>query len=60
MIVQGIAYARRMARTLVAAAAFAAVATTAMAADPIKVGFSIALTGANVPNGKQLLVALEI
>ncbi len=60
MIVQGIAYARRMARTLVAAAAFAAVATTAMAADPIKVGFSIALTGANGPNGKQLLVALEI
>jgi len=30
------------------------------AADPIKVGFSMALTGAVAPNGKQLLVALEI
>jgi branched-chain amino acid transport system substrate-binding protein len=30
------------------------------AADPIKVGFSMALTGAVAPNGKQLLAALEI
>ena len=30
------------------------------AADPIKVGFSMALTGAVAPNGKQLLLALEI
>jgi len=30
------------------------------AADPIKVGFSIALTGGVAPNGKQLLLALEI
>jgi branched-chain amino acid transport system substrate-binding protein len=30
------------------------------AADPIKVGFSMALTGAVAPNGNQLLVALEI
>lgn len=30
------------------------------AADPVKVGFSIGLTGANAPNGKQLLVAIEM
>ena len=32
----------------------------AYAADPIKVGFSLALTGAVAPNGKQMLMALEI
>lgn len=32
----------------------------AAAADPVKVGFSLGLTGANAPNGKQLLIALEI
>jgi len=32
----------------------------AVAADPVKVGFSLGLTGANAPNGKQLLIALEI
>src|SRR3954454_24166418 len=32
----------------------------ARAADPIKVGFSMALTGAVAPNGKQILAALEI
>ena len=32
----------------------------ARAADPIKVGFSLGLTGANAPNGGQLLLALEI
>ena len=30
------------------------------AADPVKVGFSLGLTGANAPNGGQLLLALEI
>jgi branched-chain amino acid transport system substrate-binding protein len=35
-------------------------ASPAWAADPIKVGFSMGMTGANGPNGKQLLVALEI
>src|SRR5262249_40009510 len=30
------------------------------AADPIKVGFSMALTGGVAPNGKQNLLALEI
>ena len=35
-------------------------AAPARAADPIKVGFSMALTGAVAPNGKQILLALEI
>jgi branched-chain amino acid transport system substrate-binding protein len=33
---------------------------TAQAAEPVKVGFSMSLTGAVAPNGRQLLVALEI
>jgi branched-chain amino acid transport system substrate-binding protein len=32
----------------------------AFAVEPVKVGFSLGLTGANAPNGKQLLIALEI
>jgi branched-chain amino acid transport system substrate-binding protein len=32
----------------------------AQAADPVKVGFSMSLTGALAPNGQQLLTALEI
>jgi branched-chain amino acid transport system substrate-binding protein len=32
----------------------------ARAADPIKVGFSMALTGAVAQNGKQLIIALEL
>jgi branched-chain amino acid transport system substrate-binding protein len=36
------------------------IANPAWAADPIKIGFSMGMTGANGPNGKQLLVALEI
>ncbi len=43
---------------LLAAAPLAA--APAHAADPIKVGFSMALTGAVAPNGKQNLLALEI
>jgi branched-chain amino acid transport system substrate-binding protein len=35
-------------------------AREAVAADPVKVGFSLGLTGANAPNGKQLLIALEV
>jgi len=35
-------------------------ATAARAADPIKVGFSMALTGGVAPIGKQVLVALQI
>src|SRR5690349_23206502 len=34
--------------------------TSAFAAEPIKVGFSMSLTGAVAPNGRQLLVTLEI
>ena len=44
--------------TLVLAGMLAA--PPARAADPIKVGFSMALTGAVAPNGKQNLLALEI
>ncbi len=33
---------------------------TARAADPVKVGFSMALTGAVAQNGKQLIIALEL
>ena len=36
------------------------VAATAQAAEPIKVGFSMSLTGAVAPNGRQLLTSLEI
>jgi branched-chain amino acid transport system substrate-binding protein len=35
-------------------------ANAAHAADPIKIGFSMGLTGANAPNGKQLLAAIEM
>ena len=37
-----------------------ALAATARAADPIKVGFSMALTGSVAQNGKQLIIALEL
>src|SRR5499426_918143 len=54
-------------RRVVACAAFAILlaglpwtATPVQAADPIKVGFSMALTGGVAPNGKQNLLALEI
>jgi branched-chain amino acid transport system substrate-binding protein len=33
---------------------------TAQAAEPVKVGFSMSLTGAVAPNGRQLLLTLEI
>jgi len=45
----------------VAVAALVAVAVLpAHAADPVKVGFSMALTGGVAPNGRQILLALEI
>jgi branched-chain amino acid transport system substrate-binding protein len=34
--------------------------TPASAAEPIKIGFSMAMTGAVAQNGKQLLIALEL
>ena len=40
--------------------ALASITRPAHAADPIKFGFSMALTGAVAPNGKMLLQALEI
>src|SRR6201993_4148489 len=45
---------------LVLAVCIAAALTPARAVEPIKLGFSMALTGAVAPNGKQLLLALEI
>ena len=47
-------------RACLAVVALAFAALPALAADPIKVGFSMALTGGVAPNGKQLLLALEI
>src|SRR5262249_33223977 len=35
-------------------------ASTAQAAEPVKVGFSMAMAGAVAPNGRQLLASLEI
>ena len=39
---------------------FSLAAAPIYAADPIKVGFSMALTGGVAPNGRQMLIALEI
>src|SRR5262245_63003927 len=47
-------------RALMAILAITCVPAPALAADPIKVGFSMALTGAVAPNGRQLLLTLEI
>lgn len=41
-------------------AACAGLTPASAQSSPIKVGFSMGLTGANAPNGKQLLEALEI
>jgi branched-chain amino acid transport system substrate-binding protein len=48
---------RKLACALVA---LVALAVPAGAADPIKIGFSMALTGGVAPNGKQILAAFEI
>ncbi len=37
-----------------------ALAGPAHAADPVKIGFSMALTGSVAQNGKQLIIALEL
>ena len=52
-------------RRIIAALAIIAVRCGALAApvragDPIKVGFSMALTGSVAQNGKQLIMALEL
>src|SRR5262245_15362521 len=54
-----------MRRTAVAMSIFVAAAllfcqARAHAADPIKVGFSMAMTGGVAQNGKQLLIALQL
>jgi len=45
-------------RTTAAVPLLATAPTAVSAAEPVKVGFSIALTGAVAQNGKQFLVAL--
>lgn len=40
--------------------AWSVVAAAAQAVEPVKVGFSMSLTGAVAPNGRQLLLTLEI
>jgi branched-chain amino acid transport system substrate-binding protein len=47
-------------RAAVAAAAVFLLSFHASATEPIKVGFSMALTGAVAQNGKQLLIALQL
>src|SRR5690242_16996462 len=51
---------RSIRAALLSALAMVSLAAPALAADPIKVGFSMALTGPVSPNGKQLLLSLEI
>ena len=50
------------AATLALAVGLDAVSATmpAAAAEPIKIGFSLGLTGGNAPNGNQLLLAMEL
>jgi branched-chain amino acid transport system substrate-binding protein len=54
------ALSRVIRNAALAGLAMLALAAPASAADPIKVGLSLALTGPVSPNGKQLLLALEI
>jgi branched-chain amino acid transport system substrate-binding protein len=51
---------RAMAWAVSLALLVVAAAAPARAVDPIKVGFSMALTGAVAQNGKQLIIALEL
>jgi len=48
-----------VAKLLLLAAMMGTAGAPARAADPVKIGFSMALTGAVAVNGKQLLMALE-
>ena len=47
-------------KRIVAAALTLLALAAAAYADPIKVGFSMALTGSVAQNGKQLIMALEL
>jgi branched-chain amino acid transport system substrate-binding protein len=49
-----------VATTLVSVLSIMATIVDTRAAEPIKVGFSMALTGAVSPNGRQILLALQI
>lgn len=51
---------RVIATLLIAAGLSWPMAQPVSAQEPIKIGFSMGLTGANAPNGKQLLMAIEI
>lgn len=51
---------RRSAVAIAACLAALGAGGNAAAQTPVKIGFSMGLTGANAPNGKQLLEALEI
>ena len=51
---------RVMAAAGLAAALMFSPQAPASAAEPIKVGFSMAMTGSVAQNGKQLLIALEL
>jgi branched-chain amino acid transport system substrate-binding protein len=53
-------FARCAAPAVLTLSVFFGIVSAALAADPIKVGFSMSMTGAVAPNGRQLLVALEI
>src|SRR6187401_1310024 len=50
---------RHMLRGILAAALLCTL-TPAFAADPIRIGFSMSLTGPTAPAGKQVLTGLEI
>lgn len=47
-------------KSLLALLTFLSVCSPAFAADPLKIGFSMALTGGSAVNGKQLLAALQM
>jgi branched-chain amino acid transport system substrate-binding protein len=51
---------RALATALVCAGAMAGIMTPAKAADPIRIGLSLSLTGPTAPAGKQVLAGLEI
>src|SRR5262249_34777583 len=54
------ALSRRIASIVLMLFVFLGAASVASAAEPIKVGFSMSMTGAVAPNGRQLLASLEI
>ena len=51
---------RRLGRPMAAVALAVVCATPSFAAEPIKIGFSMALTGGLAANGKSALVAMQI